>query len=65
MNFCSDPSLTASIFQTINELNGSLSEKTELLAKQRNELEEIQNANTELQTQNDKLADKCHNLIQV
>ena len=43
------------VFQKINELNGTLSEKTELLAKKGNELHESQCENKILRDQKDHL----------
>ena len=53
------------VFQKINELNGILSEKTELLARKENELQEIQCANKDLSDQKNELVIRCQDLEKV
>ena len=52
-------------FQKINELNGTLSEKTEVLARKENELQESQCANKDLRDQKDQLIGRCQELEKV
>ena len=53
------------VFQKINELNGIISEKTELLARKENELQESKCANKYIREQKDKLVIRCQDIEKV